>query len=226
MLALLMAKFYFLSRSLPRWMSVSFVLVSSVWNYADHARNRRRTLIFEMKTSFRLQSSDLPTRQASKASSSTAKLSQSASRASKLSRSLSGGSKGSTGSISSEASMISGSNFSYSKDESHIFEKQLDNMEGPEINEVNVVFVKYPDECCPKCCIRKCPCCDVVDKTKLGQKWWVFRCYMYKLVEHKYFESFIIFMIMASSLALVSFQPSPHWNRIPAPCLTPVVLRL
>ena len=28
-------------------------------------------------------------------------------------------------------------------------------LEGPEVNEVKVVFVKYPDECCPLCCPRK-----------------------------------------------------------------------
>jgi len=27
---------------------------------------------------------------------------------------------------------------------------------------VNVVFIKYPDECCPAMCTRHCHCCDVV----------------------------------------------------------------
>lgn len=134
---------------------------------------------------------------------------------SKLSRSVSTCSKDSK-SMSSEASIISDSNFSYSKEESRSFEKQLDNMEGPEINEVKVVFVKYPDECCPKCCVRRCKCCDIVDKTRLGQKWWAFRCYMYKLVEHKYFETFIIVMILASSLALVSCLLGP-WPWVQTP---------
>ncbi|ELT95078.1 hypothetical protein CAPTEDRAFT_210954 [Capitella teleta] len=78
----------------------------------------------------------------------------------------------------------------------------IDANEGPDINEVKVVFVTYPDECCPKCCIRRCPCCDSFDKTKFGQMWWSFRCKMFKLVEHKYFETFIIVMICASSIAL------------------------
>ena len=66
-----------------------------------------------------------------------------------------------------------------------------------------MVFVKYPDECCPACCMRS-KCCDTLINSKAGQRWWTFRCYMYKLVEHKYFETFIIIMICASSLALVS----------------------
>ena len=70
-------------------------------------------------------------------------------------------------------------------------------------SQVNVVFVKYPDECCPACCMRS-KCCDTLINSKAGQRWWTFRCYMYKLVEHKYFETFIIIMICASSLALVS----------------------
>ena len=68
---------------------------------------------------------------------------------------------------------------------------------------VNVVFIKYPDECCPAMCMRHCHCCDAVSATMPGRIWWTCRCYMYKVVEHRYFETFIIAMILASSLALV-----------------------
>jgi len=70
---------------------------------------------------------------------------------------------------------------------------------------VNVVFVKYPDECCPKSCSSKCPSLlSVLDDTMVGRVFWKMRCYTYVLVEHNYFETFIIFMIITSSLALVS----------------------
>lgn len=68
---------------------------------------------------------------------------------------------------------------------------------------VNVIFVKYPDECCPRR-IMKCPLWPIIDRTMLGKVWWKTRCYAYALVEHRYFETFIIVMILASSLALVS----------------------
>ena len=47
------------------------------------------------------------------------------------------------------------------------------------------------------------PCWAAVERTMLGRMWWKLRCYMYMLVEHRYFETFIIAMILASSLALV-----------------------
>ena len=70
--------------------------------------------------------------------------------------------------------------------------------------QVNVVFVKYPDECCPHGCTKHCSCCEVLSSTFMGQTFWKCRCYTYQLVEHRYFETFIIAMILASSLALVS----------------------
>jgi len=74
----------------------------------------------------------------------------------------------------------------------------------PEINEVDVVFASYPDDCWCQIFRRKCPCCIRMENTKTGKRWWKLRCKMFAMVEHKYFETFIIIMIMASSLALVS----------------------
>ena len=82
-------------------------------------------------------------------------------------------------------------------------DRRVDATEAPEINEVNVVYVQLPDECCPGVLVRRCPCCEAFNQTSMGKKWWAYRCYMYTLVEHKYFETFIIVMIVASSLALV-----------------------
>jgi len=64
--------------------------------------------------------------------------------------------------------------------------------------------VKYPDECCPHGCTRHTRCCyEWLDDTLAGRAWWACRCAMYTLIENKYFETFIILMILASSLSLV-----------------------
>lgn len=96
--------------------------------------------------------------------------------------------------------MLSSSNYSYSYEDAISTSKTVD---GPEIHEVKVVFVKYPDECCPKCCTRKCFCIEAFDRTRIGKIWAGYRFIMFRLVENNYFESFIILMIVLSSLALV-----------------------
>ena len=70
---------------------------------------------------------------------------------------------------------------------------------------VTVIYVPYPGDCCPKkTCHLKYWCWDSFLRTTVGDKWWTYRCYSKRLVDHRYFESFIIFMIMASSISLVS----------------------
>jgi len=69
---------------------------------------------------------------------------------------------------------------------------------------VTVVYVPYPGDCCPKTCRWKYWCWDAFLRTTVGDKWWTYRCYCKRLVNHRYFESFIIFMIMTSSISLVS----------------------
>ena len=69
---------------------------------------------------------------------------------------------------------------------------------------VTVVYVPYPGDCCPKSCRCKYWCWDAFLRTKLGDKWWTYRCYCKRLVDHRYFETFIIFMIMTSSISLVT----------------------
>jgi len=109
---------------------------------------------------------------------------------------------------SSEASLVSSTpTFCDDDDPGADAEKPPGVMENPEVNEVKVVFVKYPDECCPVSCTKHSQrCCQLLDKSLLGRAWWMYRCGMYRLVENKYFESFIIIMILASSLALVSIN--------------------
>ncbi|XP_053456817.1 sodium channel protein type 5 subunit alpha isoform X1 [Nycticebus coucang] len=62
--------------------------------------------------------------------------------------------------------------------------------------------VKDPEDCFTEGCVQRCPCC-VVDTTQApGKVWWRLRKTCYRIVEHSWFETFIIFMILLSSGAL------------------------
>ncbi|KAG7253227.1 hypothetical protein CRUP_022645, partial [Coryphaenoides rupestris] len=61
-----------------------------------------------------------------------------------------------------------------------------------------------PDACFTEGCIRRVPCCQVSVDTGLWKMWWTLRKTCYRIVEHNWFESFIIFMILLSSGALVT----------------------
>uniref|UniRef100_A0A8C6XSC0 Sodium channel protein n=1 Tax=Naja naja TaxID=35670 RepID=A0A8C6XSC0_NAJNA len=59
-----------------------------------------------------------------------------------------------------------------------------------------------PEDCLPETCVQILPCCSV-DVTKFpGKVWWRLRKTCYQIVEHSWFETFIIFMILLSSGAL------------------------
>nr|DBA25063.1 TPA: hypothetical protein GDO54_012636 [Pyxicephalus adspersus] len=51
-------------------------------------------------------------------------------------------------------------------------------------------------------CLRYCPCCKIDITKGVGKAWWKLRKTCYRIVEHNWFESFIIFMILLSSGAL------------------------
>ncbi|XP_072364238.1 sodium channel protein type 1 subunit alpha-like isoform X2 [Scyliorhinus torazame] len=59
-----------------------------------------------------------------------------------------------------------------------------------------------PDECFTEACVRHFTCCQVDITTGKGKIWWNLRKTCYKIVEHNWFETFIIFMILLSSGAL------------------------
>ncbi|XP_051987657.1 sodium channel protein type 4 subunit alpha B-like [Xyrauchen texanus] len=59
-----------------------------------------------------------------------------------------------------------------------------------------------PEDCYTENCIRRCPCLDVDITQGKGKAWWNFRKTCYVIVEHNYFETFIILMILLSSGAL------------------------
>ncbi|XP_075068269.1 sodium channel protein type 5 subunit alpha-like isoform X1 [Mixophyes fleayi] len=59
-----------------------------------------------------------------------------------------------------------------------------------------------PEECFTEGCLRNCPCCKIDITKGIGKVWWKLRKVCYRIVEHNWFESFIIFMILLSSGAL------------------------
>ncbi|KAJ8418800.1 hypothetical protein AAFF_G00002990 [Aldrovandia affinis] len=59
-----------------------------------------------------------------------------------------------------------------------------------------------PDNCFPDFCVHIFYCCDINTTQGIGQIWWRLRKTCYQIVEHSWFETFIIFMILLSSGAL------------------------
>ncbi|TSK16081.1 Sodium channel protein type 2 subunit alpha [Bagarius yarrelli] len=59
-----------------------------------------------------------------------------------------------------------------------------------------------PENCLPDICLRHFQCCDIDTSGGLGKVWWRLRKTSYHIVEHSWFETFIIFMILLSSGAL------------------------
>ncbi|KAG8138733.1 hypothetical protein E2320_001520, partial [Naja naja] len=62
---------------------------------------------------------------------------------------------------------------------------------------------KEPQDCFPQVFMKLFPCCRVNIDAFPGNTWWRFRKTCYKIIKHNWFESFIIFMILLSSGALV-----------------------
>ncbi|KAJ6660810.1 hypothetical protein lerEdw1_017436 [Lerista edwardsae] len=59
-----------------------------------------------------------------------------------------------------------------------------------------------PEACFTEGCVKKFPCCQVSIEDGKGKIWWNFRKTCYSIVEHNWFETFIVFMILLSSGAL------------------------
>ncbi|KAG9350210.1 hypothetical protein JZ751_026563 [Albula glossodonta] len=73
-------------------------------------------------------------------------------------------------------------------------EKEEEEEEEPEPEE--------PEACFTDGCIKRWPCLDVDITQGKGKQWWNLRRTCFIIVEHDYFETFIIFMILLSSGAL------------------------
>ncbi|RXN11726.1 sodium channel type 8 subunit alpha-like isoform X1 [Labeo rohita] len=76
----------------------------------------------------------------------------------------------------------------------------------PEVEEAVVVEAveEYldPEPCWTEACIARYKCCDVPITEGWGKSWWFLRKTCYLIVEHNWFETLIIFMILLSSGAL------------------------
>lgn len=55
-------------------------------------------------------------------------------------------------------------------------------------------------------CVQRFKCCQVNIEEGLGKSWWILRKTCFLIVEHNWFETFIIFMILLSSGALVRLR--------------------
>ncbi|XP_030624398.1 sodium channel, voltage gated, type VIII, alpha subunit a isoform X4 [Chanos chanos] len=76
----------------------------------------------------------------------------------------------------------------------------------PEVEDVVVVEAveEYvdPEPCWTEACVARYKCCDVPITEGWGKHWWFLRKTCYLIVEHNWFETLIIFMILLSSGAL------------------------
>ncbi|XP_010226082.1 PREDICTED: sodium channel protein type 4 subunit alpha [Tinamus guttatus] len=61
---------------------------------------------------------------------------------------------------------------------------------------------KEPEECFTEACVKRCPCLYVDTTSEKGRIWWNLRKTCFLIVEHDWFETFIVFMILLSSGAL------------------------
>ncbi|XP_033954757.1 sodium channel, voltage-gated, type I like, alpha b isoform X2 [Pseudochaenichthys georgianus] len=59
-----------------------------------------------------------------------------------------------------------------------------------------------PEACFTEGCVRRFQCCQVNEEEEHFKSWWTLRKTCFIIVEHNWFESFIIFMILLSSGAL------------------------
>nr|AIU38237.1 voltage-gated sodium channel Nav1.4a, alpha subunit [Campylomormyrus tamandua] len=72
----------------------------------------------------------------------------------------------------------------------------------PDPDEVEEPEPVEPEACYTDNCLRRCPCLVLDTSEGRGKTWWNLRRTCYTIVEHDYFETFIIFMILLSSGAL------------------------
>ncbi|MBZ3869142.1 Sodium channel protein type 9 subunit alpha, partial [Sciurus carolinensis] len=73
---------------------------------------------------------------------------------------------------------------------------------GEEEAEAEPVNSDEPEACFTDGCVRRFPCCQVNTESGKGKIWWNIRKTCYRIVEHSWFESFIVLMILLSSGAL------------------------
>uniref|UniRef100_A0A668AKL9 Sodium channel protein n=1 Tax=Myripristis murdjan TaxID=586833 RepID=A0A668AKL9_9TELE len=74
--------------------------------------------------------------------------------------------------------------------------------EGGESLDIELEESVDPDGCFTDGCVQKFQCCQVNVEVGWWKMWWTLRKTCFRIVEHTWFESFIIFMILLSSGAL------------------------
>ncbi|XP_030065161.1 sodium channel protein type 2 subunit alpha isoform X11 [Microcaecilia unicolor] len=91
---------------------------------------------------------------------------------------------------------------SSSSEASTVDVRPLGGGEEADLAEIEYEEAFEPEECFTEGCVKKFTCCQInIDKGK-GKRWWNLRKTCYRIVEHNWFETFIIFMILLSSGAL------------------------
>ncbi|XP_051565573.1 sodium channel protein type 2 subunit alpha-like [Myxocyprinus asiaticus] len=91
--------------------------------------------------------------------------------------------------ISSEGSTVDLRHFGHNKD-------------GEDTVDFEIEESTEPEACFTPGCVQKFPCCQVNDEKGFWRTWWILRRVCFNIVEHNWFETFIIFMILLSSGAL------------------------
>ncbi|XP_034550388.1 sodium channel, voltage-gated, type I-like, alpha [Notolabrus celidotus] len=76
------------------------------------------------------------------------------------------------------------------------------NGDGGESLDFELEEAMEPDSCFPEGCVQKYKCCQVNVEVGRWKMWWTLRKTCFRIVEHNWFESFIILMILLSSGAL------------------------
>ncbi|XP_077873652.1 sodium channel protein type 9 subunit alpha isoform X3 [Ictidomys tridecemlineatus] len=105
---------------------------------------------------------------------------------------------------------LSDSDSDYSKERlSRLSSSECSTVDNPlpgegEEAEAEPVNSDEPEACFTDGCVRRFPCCQVSIESGKGKIWWNIRKTCYRIVEHSWFESFIVLMILLSSGALVS----------------------
>ncbi|XP_052766775.1 sodium channel protein type 4 subunit alpha B-like isoform X5 [Mya arenaria] len=87
-------------------------------------------------------------------------------------------------------------------DDSETGLKPVDATGDPVINNADLVETEEPDPCFCNIFRNKCTCCMKVENSAFGKMFFGWRTKAFTFIQHKYFETFIIIMILASSLAL------------------------
>ncbi|XP_039539547.1 sodium channel, voltage-gated, type I-like, alpha [Pimephales promelas] len=74
--------------------------------------------------------------------------------------------------------------------------------EGEDVLDFELEESNEPEACFTTGCVQRFRCCQVDAEKGMWKKWWLLRQTCYNIVEHSWFETFIVFMILLSSGAL------------------------